>query len=109
MIDKEQVLRDWDEVVLNHPVPRTLHEHQIDAMSLLQQGKNVFLGKYPSPPLKTLIIITFHLAVPTGSGKTLPQLATILTMRGTALVIPMLQTIQERMPSLLSTHENEPD
>ena len=44
MIEREQVLRDWSEVLSNHPVPSNLRDHQIDAMALLKQGKHVFLG-----------------------------------------------------------------
>ena len=56
---------EWtDKVVPIHPVPTTLFPHQLDAMSLLKGGRHVLL------------------AVPTGSGKTLPQLGTILTMPG---------------------------
>ena len=38
-------LKEWDEkIVPNYAVPTTLYEHQVDAMSLLKQGRNVFLG-----------------------------------------------------------------
>ena len=39
----------------------------------------------------------FFSGVPTGAGKTLPQLGTILTMEGVALIIPPLVTIQQQM------------
>ena len=38
-------LKEWDEkIVPNYAVPTTLYEHQVDAMSLLKQGRHVFLG-----------------------------------------------------------------
>ena len=46
MVDRESVLRDWAIVRQNYPVPTNLHDHQIDAMGLLKEGRNVFLGKY---------------------------------------------------------------
>ena len=48
MIERELVLRDWAEVLRNYSVPASLRDHQIDAMSLLKQGKHVFLGKMRS-------------------------------------------------------------
>ena len=37
---------EWlERIVPNHNVPRDLYKHQIDAMTLLKQGKHVFLGK----------------------------------------------------------------
>lgn len=65
MINRENVSYEWAKnVVPVHPVPESLFPHQLDAMSLLMEGSHVFL------------------AVPTGSGKTIPQLATILMMPG---------------------------
>ena len=80
MLSREFISTEWHEkVVPTHPVPPTLHPHQLDAMALLKEKKHVFLG-YLIP-----IFYIFKgelLGVPTGSGKTLPQLATILTMPG---------------------------
>ena len=45
MVDRTQVLAEWADVVLKHPVPSHLYDHQVDAMALLKEGKNVFLGK----------------------------------------------------------------
>ena len=45
MVDREQVQHDWTEVTKKYPVPTNLRDHQIDAMGLLKQGRNVFLGK----------------------------------------------------------------
>ena len=46
MLDRGSVPRDWAEnVVPVHQVPAVLFDHQIDAMHLLRQGDNVFLGK----------------------------------------------------------------
>ena len=46
MLDRVSVPRDWAEnVVPVHHVPEVLFDHQIDAMHLLRQGDNVFLGK----------------------------------------------------------------
>ena len=65
MTNRENMCMEWAlNVVPEYSVPETLFPHQIDAMASLKEGNHVFLG------------------VPTGSGKTLPQLATILTMPG---------------------------
>ena len=80
MIDRGTTLHDWQTVLQSHPVPPHLHDHQIDAMALLKQGKHVFMGN-----LDISYFITLNpklSAVPTGAGKTLPQLATILSMEG---------------------------
>ena len=46
MLDRVSIVRDWAEnVVPVHQVPEVLFDHQIDAMHLLRQGDNVFLGK----------------------------------------------------------------
>ena len=81
MIDTGPLLRDWQEVVANYPVPAQLYDHQVDAMALLKEGKHVFLGK-EIVLLVQVPFISISTAVPTGAGKTLPQLATILTMEG---------------------------
>ena len=45
MADRETIASDWaSKVVPVHPVPEKLFDHQMDAMSLIKQGKNVFLG-----------------------------------------------------------------
>ena len=45
MVDRETIASDWaSKVVPVHPVPEKLFDHQMDAMSLIKQGKNVFLG-----------------------------------------------------------------
>ena len=84
MIDREQVLRDWSRVLSDYPVPSNLRDHQIDAMALLKQGKHVFLGKKKKN--LSFLYVFLLVAVPTGSGKTLPQLATILTMQGLNII-----------------------
>ena len=44
MINREFIANEWAEkVVPVHPVPPKLFNHQLDAMSLIQQGQNVFL------------------------------------------------------------------
>ena len=66
---------------------------KLDNMAM--STKNLFI---------TVWCISFSiLGVPTGSGKTLPQLATILTMKGCAIVIPPLQTIQLQMAAICDT------
>ena len=46
MIDRSMMIADWQQnVVPKFAVPSTLYEHQVDAMSLVKAGKNVFLGK----------------------------------------------------------------
>ena len=35
----------WSELCMNHSLPASLHPHQADAMSLLEKGKHVLLGK----------------------------------------------------------------
>ena len=60
MVDRESILRDWAIVRQNYPVPTNLHDHQIDAMGLLKEGRNVFLGKYTvQKPLHPLLMIFF--------------------------------------------------
>ena len=44
MVDRAAASHAWSLVVEAHPVPPHLHDHQLDAMSLLKQGKHVFLG-----------------------------------------------------------------
>ena len=53
-----------DEIVPSFPVPDILHPWQADAISLLLEGHSVAL------------------CVPTGAGKTLPQLAASLFFNG---------------------------
>ena len=80
MVDRSAIVQEWERVREMHHVPSTLYDHQLDAMSLIKERRHVFLGN----------IDTFYLAankygitaVPTGAGKTLPQLATILTLEG---------------------------
>ena len=65
MINRQLIVDEWREKITpNYNVPLNLFDHQLDAMALLHEGEHVFLG------------------VPTGAGKTLPQLSTILTMPG---------------------------
>ena len=46
MINRESINEEWaQKVVPIHQVPRKLFDHQLDAMALIKQGKNVFLGK----------------------------------------------------------------
>ena len=46
MLDRVSIPRDWaDNVVPVHQVPEVLFDHQIDAMHLIRQEQNVFLGK----------------------------------------------------------------
>ena len=81
IIDRNAAAQDWARVLETYPLPPNLREHQLDAMSLLKQGNHVFLGKLIN--LDTIHTAMNHiLAVPTGAGKTLPQLATILTLEG---------------------------
>ena len=80
MINRELVASAWSEkIVPAHNVPNSLFDHQLDAMALLKGGKHVFLGKNLFQLAKTDF---FPIGVPTGSGKTLPQLTSILTMTG---------------------------
>ena len=62
--DAEGTISAWNEICEQFSVPRDLHSHQVDTMSLLIRGENIFCG------------------VPTGSGKTLAQLATVLITNG---------------------------
>ena len=45
MADRARATQDWMRVLQTYPVPSNLRDHQLDAISLLQQGKHVFLGK----------------------------------------------------------------
>ena len=44
MVDRAAASQAWSLVVEAHPVPPHLQDHQLNAMSLLKQGKHVFLG-----------------------------------------------------------------
>ena len=80
LLSQREVIKErWSEICENYCVPKKLHDHQADAIGLLMSKENVFCG------------------LPTGSGKTLPQLATVLFTKGTALVIPPLITIEKQM------------
>ena len=46
MVDRAAASEDWTHVAEVYPVPPQLHDHQLDAMSLLKQGKHVFLGNF---------------------------------------------------------------
>ena len=85
MINREVISEEWSEkVVPVHPVPPNLFPHQLDTMAFIKEGKNIFLGILSIVMIKNNCINEYFLklGVPTGSGKTLPQLATILTMPG---------------------------
>ena len=47
------VAREWEHVCLSYNVPEQLHQHQLDSMSFLKQGKHVLLG---TMPLKTIFL-----------------------------------------------------
>ena len=87
IINRELIASEWAEkVVPVHPVPETLFDHQLDAMSLIHQGQNVFLGTLENS-YKYQFLIKMSSGVPTGSGKTLPQLGTVLMMSGISRII----------------------
>ena len=45
MINRNSISDKWtQDIVAKYDVPKKLHDHQIDTISLLQQGKHVFLG-----------------------------------------------------------------
>ena len=48
MLDTAEAEQDWARVLETHPVPPNLHKHQLDAMTLLKQGRHVFLGNSDS-------------------------------------------------------------
>ena len=58
MVDRAAASEDWTHVAEVYPVPPQLHDHQLDAMSLLKQGKHVFLGNLGN--LKNNIIQPIH-------------------------------------------------
>ena len=62
--ERDKIRRAWTDISDVYSVPKALYDHQVDTISLLLQGDHVFLGS------------------PTGSGKTLPQLATVLFTKG---------------------------
>ena len=76
-----QMNRQWvNDILPHHPMPQQLHPWQEDAIKLLLDRETVAL------------------CVPTGSGKTLPQLATSLFFdSGVALVIPPLISIEAQL------------
>jgi len=78
------IVQTWtDDIVPNFSVPPTLHPWQADTISLLLSGENVAL------------------CVPTGSGKTLPQLtASLFFADGVAIVIPPLLSIEYQMETI---------
>ena len=80
-MDHLNVSHQWITKILpNHPMPQDLHPWQHDAIGILLGGETVAL------------------CVPTGSGKTLPQLATSLFFKsGLALVIPPLISIEAQL------------
>ena len=81
IIDNTAVVRDWSGLLQHHPsMPSHLHSHQADAIALLTAGKHVLLGVYLK--LKQVCTKVFSTAVPTGAGKSLPQLSAILLMDG---------------------------
>ena len=79
-MEHESIITDWANICLNHPVPSELFAHQIDAMALLKKCKHLLLGNLRFSEL--LFFNSSFIAVPTGAGKTLPQLATILLLEG---------------------------
>ena len=47
MIRSSAFVEEWSNTIVpNYAVPETLFVHQADAMALIKQGKNVFMGKY---------------------------------------------------------------
>ena len=45
MSHRSTITAEWlENIVPNYGVPQMLYDHQIDTMSLLKEGKNVFLG-----------------------------------------------------------------
>ena len=71
------------DILPKHPMPANLHPWQKDTISHLIKGDSVAL------------------CVPTGSGKTLPQLASSLFFDvGVAIVIPPLISIEQQLESL---------
>ena len=70
----------------NHPVPFQLHQWQEDSISYLFLGESVAM------------------CCPTGSGKTLPQLAASLFFSdGVALVIPPLISIESQLEDICNS------
>ena len=66
----DEITQRWEEEILpSFPVPDVLHPWQSDAIGLLVDG------------------ISVALCVPTGSGKTLPQLVTSLFFQGKLALI----------------------
>ena len=81
---RETIRDKWIEISETFSVPKQLFDHQADTIALLLSKNNVFCG------------------LPTGSGKTLPQLTAVLFTEGTALVIPPLLTIEKQMCEVLN-------
>ena len=45
MLNRTSISNKWSQdIVVNYDVPKNLHDHQLDTIALLQQGKHVFLG-----------------------------------------------------------------
>jgi hypothetical protein len=63
-IEREKIKSAWVALCQQYSVPKQLYKHQVDTILLLLGGDHVFCGS------------------PTGSGKTLPQLATVLFTSG---------------------------
>ena len=76
--------RKWTNSILPyHSLPPSLHPWQVDAIESIVGGENV------------------GLFVPTGSGKTLPQLVSCLFFgEGVGMIIPPLLTIQFQMEAV---------
>ena len=82
MDSEESILREWPRICQTYCVPSDLYPHQIDAMNMIKKGEHVLLG---IRSIKSTLTINLYLAVPTGAGKSLPQLATILALEGSLM------------------------
>ena len=79
LVQRAHIRARWSEISDKFNVPTHLFDHQADTISLVLSKEHLMA------------------ALPTGSGKTLPQLAAVLFTEGLALVIPPLITIEKQM------------